>query len=161
MPMPVIAGIQGHCLGGGVQVAIACDVRIAANDLVLGLPAAMEAFIPGMATWRLPRLIGMGQARHLILSGENIGPDEAYRIGLVNQVVAQGDLESALQEWANRYQEVPQTTLKWVKHLTNQAFDLSFEEFLGEMDKAMEVVLESKEHLAARQAWRERKNHRQ
>lgn len=157
MSKPVIAGIHGHCLGGGVQIAIACDVRIAADDLIIGLPAAMEAFIPGMATWRLPRLIGMGHARHLIFSGENIGPDEAYRIGLVNQVVARDNLESTLQEWAYRYKDVPHATLKWVKHLTNQAFDLPFESFLEEMDRAMSVVLNSEEHLAARQAWRERK----
>jgi enoyl-CoA hydratase/carnithine racemase len=60
MTKPVIAGIHGHCLGGGVQIAIACDVRIAAEDSIIGLPAALEAFIPGMATWRLPRLVGMG-----------------------------------------------------------------------------------------------------
>jgi enoyl-CoA hydratase/carnithine racemase len=160
MTKPVIAGIHGHCLGGGVQIAIACDVRIAADDSIIGLPAAREAFIPGMATWRLPRLIGMGHARHLILSGENIGPDEAYRIGLVNRVVARNSLEQELQECANRYKEVPVSTLKWVKHLTDQALDLPFEAFLQEMDKAMGVVLVSEEHLAARQAWRERKHRR-
>jgi enoyl-CoA hydratase len=55
MDKAVIAGVQGWCLGGGVQVAIACDVRIAADDAIFGLPAAKEAFLPGMGTWRLPR----------------------------------------------------------------------------------------------------------
>lgn len=160
MNKPVIAGIQGHCLGGGVQIAIACDVRIAADDATIGLPAAQEAFIPGMATWRLPRLIGMGHARHLILSGENIGPEEACRIGLINRVVGRDSLEYELEEWAKRYAEVPPSTLKWVKHLTNQSFDLPFEAFLDEMDKAMRVVLVSEEHLAACQAWRERRERR-
>src|SRR3712207_7903371 len=77
MDKPVICGIQGFCLGGGLQIAIACDVRIAADDAILGLPAAREAFIPGMSTFRLPRLIGMGHARHLILSGQNISAEEA------------------------------------------------------------------------------------
>lgn len=157
MNKPVIAGIHGHCLGGGVQIAIACDVRIAADDSVIGLPAALEAFIPGMSTWRLPRLIGMGHARHLILSGENIGPEEAYRMGLVNRVVARSSLEQELQRMADLYGEVSASTLKWVKHLTNQAFDLQFEDFLSEMDKAMGVVLISEEHLAARREWRERR----
>jgi enoyl-CoA hydratase/carnithine racemase len=161
MNKPVIAGIQGHCLGGGVQIAIACDVRIAADDAIMGLPAAREAFIPGMATWRLPRLVGVGHARHLILSGESIRPEEAFRIGLVNRVVARSSLDGALREWANRYKEVPAATLKWVKHLTNQAFGLPFEDFLEEMDRAMQVVLVSEEHLAARQAWRERRQRRQ
>ena len=160
MTKPVIAGIHGYCLGGGLQIAIACDARIAANDAIIGLPAAQEAFIPGMATWRLPRLIGMGHARHLIFSGEGIGPEEAYRIGLVNRVVPRSSLEHELQEWANRYREVPASTLKWVKHLTNKAIDLPFEDFLEEMDKAMQAVLVSEEHQAARQVWRERKHRR-
>jgi enoyl-CoA hydratase/carnithine racemase len=157
MDKPVIAGIHGHCLGGGLQIAIACDVRIATDDSIIGLPAAQEAFIPGMATWRLPRLIGMGHARHLIFSGENIGPEEAYRIGLVNRVVAQSSLEQELQQWADRYRKVPIATLKWVKRLTNQALDLPFSGFLEEMDRAMGFVLVSEEHLDARRVWRDRK----
>lgn len=160
MDKPVIAGIHGHCLGGGLQIAIACDMRIAADDAIIGLPAAQEAFIPGMATWRLPRLIGMGHARHLILSGENIDPEKAFRIGLVNRVAPRNSLEDELQKWAGRYKEVPTGTLKWVKRLTNQALDLPFEGFLEEMDKAMQVVLVSEEHQAARRAWRKRKRRR-
>lgn len=160
MDKPVIAGIQGYCIGGGLQIAIACDVRITADDVILGLPATQEAFLPGMATWRLPRLIGMGQARHLILSGENIGPEEAYRIGLVNRVVSRDNLERELEAWAERYLEVPAPSLKWAKRLTNQAFELPFELFLEQLDKAMELVLASEEHQAARRAWRDRKSRR-
>jgi enoyl-CoA hydratase/carnithine racemase len=154
---PVIAGVQGYCLGGGLQLIISCDVRIAADDAIFGLPAAREAFLPGMGTYRLPRLIGAGWARHLILSGENIGVQEAYRIGLVNRVVPRVDLESELATWAARYLEVPRPSLTWAKRLALQAFDLSFEDFLAEMDGAMEVVLASEEHQAARRAWIERK----
>lgn len=154
---PVIAGIQGFCLGGGLQLIISCDVRIAADDAVLGLPAVREAFIPGMGTYRLPRLIGAGWARHLILSGETIKAEEAYRIGLVNRVVPRVELESELAVWATRYLEVPRPSLTWSKRLTRQAFDLKFEEFLVELDSAMQVVLVTDEHLAARRAWRERK----
>ncbi len=154
---PVIAGVQGHCIGGGLQIIITCDVRIAAADAILGLPATKEAFLPGMGTYRLPRLIGTGWARHLILSGETIGAEEAHRIGLVNRVVPRADLERELAAWAARYLEVPRPSLTWAKRLTNQAFDLSFEEFLADIDRAMDVVLGSEEHLAARRAWRERK----
>ncbi len=157
MEKPVIAGIQGYCIGGGLQIVIACDVRIAADSAILGLPAAKEAFLPGMSTWRLARLIGMGHARHLILAGQNIGPEEAYRIGLVNLVVPARDLERELEAWAGRYLEVPAPSLKWAKRLTNHAFDLPFEPFLEEFDAAMEVVLASEEHRAALQAWRARK----
>jgi len=154
---PVIAGIQGFCLGGGLQLIISCDVRIAADDAVLGLPAVREAFIPGMGTYRLPRLIGAGWARHLILSGETIKAEEAYRIGLVNRVVPRVQLECELSAWATRYLDVPRPSLTWAKRLARQAFDLGFEEFLAEVDSAMQVVLATDEHQAARRAWRERK----
>lgn len=154
---PVIAGIHGYCIGGGLQLAIACDVRIAADDAILGLPAVQEAFIPGMGTYRLPRLLGMGWARHLILSGESIGADEAYRIGLVNRVVPRADLVQELEAWAARYLDVPRPSLAWCKRLTNQAYDLPFEQFLEAYDQAVEVVLQSDEHQAARTAWASRR----
>jgi len=157
MDKPVIAGIQGYCIGGGLQIAIACDARIAADDATLGLPATKEAFLPGMSTWRLPRLLGMGRARHLILSGESIGAEEAARIGLVNRVVPRDALTRELDAWAARYLEVPRPSLAWAKRLTNHAFDLSFDQFLCEMDHAMDVVLASEEHQAARRAWKDRK----
>ncbi len=157
MDKVVIAGVQGHCIGGGLQVIITCDVRIAADDAVLGLPAAREAFLPGLGTYRLPRLIGMGHARHLILSGETIGAEEALRIGLVNRVVARRNLEGELEAYARRYLEVPAPSLTWAKRLSNQAFDLPFERFLEELDRAMAIVLVSEEHQAARRAWLARK----
>lgn len=158
MDKPVIAGIQGYCIGGGLQIAIACDVRLAADDAIFGLPAAKEAFLPGMSTWRLARLIGMGHAKHLILSGQNIDPREAHRIGLVNFVVPRASLERELEAMATRYLEVPAPSLKWAKRLTNQSLDLPFERFLDEFDRAMEIVLASDEHQVAMRAWRERKS---
>ena len=161
MDKAVIAGLRGYCIGGGLQLAIACDVRIATEDAILGLPAVQEAFLPGMGTYRLPRLIGMGHARHLILSGENIGAREAYRIGLVNKVVPNADLEGELEAWAQRYLEVPRPSLTWAKRLSNQSLDLAFEQFVPVFDEAMETVIASEEHQAARMAWLERIAERQ
>jgi enoyl-CoA hydratase/carnithine racemase len=149
----VICGLQGYCIGGGLQLAIACDVRIAADDAILGLPAVQEAFLPGMGTYRLPRVIGMGHARHLILSGENVDAQEAYRIGLVNKVVPRADLDAELEAWAARYLEVPRPSLTWAKRLTNQSLDLAFEQFVPVYDDAIATVLASEEHQAARAAW--------
>jgi enoyl-CoA hydratase len=156
MDKAVIAGLQGYCIGGGLQLAIACDVRIATDDAILGLPAVQEAFLPGMGTYRLPRLIGMGWARHLILSGENIDAQEAYRVGLVNKIVPRADLDVELDAWAQRYLEVPRPSLTWAKRLSNQALDLPFEQFVPVFDQAMETVINSEEHQAARRAWLER-----
>jgi enoyl-CoA hydratase/carnithine racemase len=158
LDVPVIAGVQGWCLGGGLQLAIACDMRLAADDAVFGLPAAREAFLPGMGgVWRLPRLIGTGRARHLALSGETVGAIEAERMGLVNAVVPREALVTELEAWAKRYAELPAPSLGWIKRLSDQAFDLPFEAFLETMDEAMTAVLDTDEHRSARRNWAERR----
>ena len=90
---PVIAAINGFALGGGCETAMACTIRIAAENARFGQPEVKLGVIPGGGgTQRLPRLIGKGRALQLILSGEMITAQEAYRIGLVNEVVAAADL---------------------------------------------------------------------
>ena len=111
-----------------------------------------------MSTWRLARLIGMGHAKHLILSGQNIDPQEAHRMGLVNFVVPRESLERELEAMATRYLGVPAPSLKWAKRLTDQSLDLPFERFLDEFDRAIRIVLASDEHRVAMRAWRERKS---
>ncbi len=87
-PKPIIAMINGYCLGGGCELALACDVRVAARSARLGQPEIRLGLIPGGGgTQRLPRLVGYGQALRLILTGEMIGAEEAERIGLVDLVV--------------------------------------------------------------------------
>src|SRR3954471_2885958 len=71
-----IAAIHGYCLGGGVQVAIACDLRVCSTDATLGLPAISEGLFPGLAPYRLPRLVGRGSAARLVLSGESVAAEE-------------------------------------------------------------------------------------
>ena len=77
MPIPFIAAINGHCLGGGLQLALVCDYRLAAAEAVIGLPAVKECLIPSMALYRLPRLIGAARAREMILTGEPISARRA------------------------------------------------------------------------------------
>ena len=109
-----------------------------------------------MGTYRLPRLIGMGHARHLILSGENIDAQEAYHVGLANKIVPREQLEAELEAWAQRYLEVPRPSLTWAKRLSNQSLDLAFDQFVPIFDQAMETVIASEEHQAARKTWLER-----
>jgi enoyl-CoA hydratase/carnithine racemase len=90
---PVIAAVNGFALGGGCETAMACTIRIAAENARFGQPEVKLGILPGGGgTQRLPRLIGKGRALQLILSGEMIGAQEAYRIGLVNEVVPAADL---------------------------------------------------------------------
>jgi len=95
---PTIAAVNGFCLAGGLEIALACDLRIASENASFGLPEVTRGIIPGAGgTQRLPRLIGPERALDLILSGRRIDAEEAERIGLVSRVVAHGDLmEEAL-----------------------------------------------------------------
>lgn len=153
---PVIAGIHGHCLGGGLQLALACDDRIATADARIGLPAAQEVLLPGMALHRLPRTLGVGRSLRMILSGETLDADTAMAHGLVSQVVPPGQLGAALEELAMSYAALPTPLVRGVKRLVRQAHDLPLDEFRKEFDPAMNAVLTSPAHQEARRKWRAR-----
>ncbi len=100
---PIIAAINGYCLGGGLELALACDIRIAADNAQLGVPDVQRGFIAGGgATQRLPRLIPPGLALDLLLTGRTIDAEEAHRIGLVSQVVEAEKLMDQALELAER-----------------------------------------------------------
>lgn len=102
-PKPVIAAINGFALGGGLELAIACDMRFAADTAKLGLPEVSLGIIPGYGgTQRLPRLVGMGDALRMILTGDHIGADEALRIGLVQGVFPAAELLAEVEKIAAR-----------------------------------------------------------
>jgi enoyl-CoA hydratase len=93
MRKPVVAAVNGFALGGGLELALACHIRLASENAKLGLPEVKLGIIPGYGgTVRLPRLVGRGRALELMLTGEMIDATEAFRIGLVNRVVAQAEL---------------------------------------------------------------------
>jgi len=98
-PKPVIARINGIALGGGTELACCCDIRIAADTAILGVPEITLGIIPGYGgTQRLPRLVGMGKAKELVLTGDHISAQEAKSIGLVDQVVPKAELDEAVRK---------------------------------------------------------------
>lgn len=100
---PSVAAVRGHAYGAGLQLALACDFRIFARDARVGLTETRYGLLPDMgATFRLPRIVGEGRARELILLGEVVDADEALRIGLANRVVDVSELDSAVLEFADR-----------------------------------------------------------
>jgi enoyl-CoA hydratase len=100
---PVIARINGFALGGGSEIALGCDIRIASENAIMGLPEIKLGIIPGYGgTQRLPRLVGMGKAKELILSGEHISAREALEIGLVNKVVPKDELDDEVNKLAEK-----------------------------------------------------------
>lgn len=130
--VPVIAMINGFCLGGGCEVAIACDIRIASENAKFGQPEVVVGLIPGGGgTQRLPRLIGYGKAKELILTGDIIDAREAERIGLVNKVVAQGELKKTVDEMVGKLLGRSQVVLKAAKKAINHSMQSGLDEGLA------------------------------
>jgi enoyl-CoA hydratase/carnithine racemase len=108
IPKPVIAAVNGFALGGGCEIALACDFRFAAQDARLGLPEIRLGIIPGAGgTQRLPRLIGLAKARDLVFSGRHVDADEALAIGLVDRVLPSGEVYAGAQNAAREYATGP------------------------------------------------------
>jgi enoyl-CoA hydratase len=156
MDILFVAAINGHCLGGGLQLTLVCDYRLASEDALLGLPAVKECLIPSCALYRLPRLIGMARARELILLGEPITARAAEGYGLVNRVVPAADFPAAVEETANKLAALPLASVRASKRLLARAFDLSFDEFRALMQKEFEGCLASEDHRRAMDALRPR-----
>jgi enoyl-CoA hydratase len=130
-PKPVIAAINGFCLGGGCELAMACDIRIAADSAKLGQPEVNLGIIPGGGgTQRLPRLVGMGAAFKLLYTGELIGAAEAHRIGLVDEVVPAGQLMERAKALAGAIAEKSPVTLQLIKEAVRGSQRMTLDEGL-------------------------------
>jgi len=126
---PTIAMVDGFALGGGTELALACDLRVASTRAKFGQPEINLGLIPGGGgTQRLCRLLGYGKAMEMTLTGEMVGADEALRIGLVNKVVEPEDLEGAALELADNIARKSPYTIKVAKRAVRAALDLPFTE---------------------------------
>lgn len=143
-----IAVIQGYCLGGGLQVALACDLRIAAADAVLSIPAVREGVIAALGPMRLARLIGAGPAKHLCLLGQRFTPAEGQALHLVGEVVPPDQLETRALAIAQELLEIPFTALKHTKIQIDSAFEVDAGTLMSEFIEAQEECLLSPEHQA-------------
>lgn len=160
-PKPVVAAVNGVALGGGLEIALACDLRVATRHAVFGLPETSLAIIPGAGgTQRLPRLVGEARAKEMILLGRRIDADQALRWGLVNRVTKEGD-------------DVVQETLAWLEPVLQgapiaqaaalEAIDASrlpLEEGLEAEARAYERVLGSEDRLEGLLAFAEKRTPR-
>jgi enoyl-CoA hydratase len=124
-PLPTIAMINGWCLGGGCELALACDIRIGADTATLGQPEVRLGIIPGGgATQRLPRLVGYGKALQLILSGETLDGVAAYEIGLLDEVVPASELRERTLEIAGAMADKSPATLAIAKRAVRAALEM-------------------------------------
>ena len=126
---PVIAAVNGYALGGGCELAIACALRIASENARFGQPEVKLGIIPGYGgAQRLTRLVGKGRALEMILSGEPIGAQEAYRIGLVNQVVPAAELAAAAETLARKIAANAPLAIKFALEAVNRGLEMTREQ---------------------------------
>ena len=150
----VIGVLHGHVLGAGLLAALACDLRICSTDAVLGLLAARYGLFPALGTFRLPRLIGLGPARRLILSGETVDPTEAHRLGLVDHLVAAERFPVGVDELVAHYVALSPAAVVAIKHLTARVFDVSRDTALTDAVTLLTRCLAAPDVAAASAAWR-------
>ena len=155
-----VAALHGYCLGGGLQLAVACDIRICSTDCRLGLPAGELGLFPGMAVYRLPRLIGLGPARRIILHGDLIEPEEALRLGLVDHLVPAETFEQGVSQIVARYLAAPRAASSATKRLMAQAFEAPFASVYEESRSLLKQCLASPEAATAMADWQVRRAER-
>ncbi len=132
VPVPVIAAINGHALGAGLEVALACDLRVASERAILGEPEVELGVIPGFGgTQRLPRHVGDETARRLIFFGDRVDAQDARELGLVGDVVAHDELDAYVDKLASDLAEKPSRALGAAKTAFNERFESTLTEGLA------------------------------
>ena len=149
-PYPTIAAMRGYALGGGLQLALACDLRIAARGTKLALPEHKYGLLPDLGgTYWLPRIVGPAKAKELIFTGETIDAEEALRIGLVNRVVDDAELEVAATALAERIAGQPPIAVRGSKRAIDQAGHQSLGEGLRDAAVGQAECIRSADFLEA------------
>ncbi len=132
VPRATIAAVNGFALGGGLELALACDFRVAAEDSRFGVPEILLGVIPGGGgTQRLPRLVGSSRAKEMIMTGRQVRAEEALAIGLVNRVVAPGDVLDAALAWGAELAAGPLVAHGLAKGAVDRGLDAGLEEGLA------------------------------
>lgn len=150
---PVVAAIHGYCLGGGLTLALACDLRIASEDAVFGLPEIKQGIFPSEgATWRLPRQVPWALAMEMLILGENISAQRAYEAGLVNKVVPREALDAEVDRVVQALLRLPPLTMRATKESALRSQQLPLDEALrleGLLSRTLRTTADSKEGPAA------------
>jgi enoyl-CoA hydratase len=124
-PMPVIAAINGYALGGGLELALACDIRLASSDVQLGMPEASLGLIPGFGgTQRLPRMAGLNNALYLLLTSQTISAGQAKNMGLIQQTCQPGELMKLARDTANKIVQMGPQAVQTLKKIVRKGSDL-------------------------------------
>lgn len=159
LPMPTIAAIEGNALGGGLELALCCDLRIASERARIGMPEVRLAVTPGAGgTQRLPRVVGPAMAKDLILTGRILTAEEARQIGLVNQVVPAGEALAAADAVAAEIALRGPLAVREAKRLIDQAMDLDLDAGLAAELDASDRVFASDDMLEGAKSFFEKRD---
>lgn len=158
LPMPTIAAIEANALGGGLELALACDIRVASERASLGLPEVRLAVTPGAGgTQRLPRAIGIARAKELTLTGRIVDAREAESMGLVSRVVPAGQARAAADEIAAEIAQRGPLAVREVKRLIDRSADVDIDAGLAAEIDASERVFSSEDMLEGANAFFEKR----
>lgn len=154
LPIPVIAAVNGFALGGGCELAMSCDIRIASNKALFGQPEVGLGLIPGFGgTQRLQRLVGQGWAKYLIYSAENIKADKALEIGLVQDVVEVEELEERVNTLAEAIESKAPIAVKLAKEAINQGAQVDIDQAMRIEENAFGLVFTTEDKNIGTQAF--------
>jgi enoyl-CoA hydratase/carnithine racemase len=154
----VIGAVNGVALGGGTELALACDIRIASMNASMGLTETRLAIIPGAGgTQRLPRLVGRGKAKELIFTGQRIGAEEALNIGLVNKICEQEDLLAECKKMAAMICETGPIAIEQAKYAINYGIEADLHTGLAIESNAYWVTIPTEDRLEGLAAFREKR----
>jgi enoyl-CoA hydratase/carnithine racemase len=157
MPKIAIAVLHGYAIGGGLQLALACDLRVATDDAVIGLGATRHGLVPDGAVLRLARIVGLGRAKELALLNDDVSAAEARAIGLVNWVCPPADVEATLERVLAKARAAAPTAAAHTKRLLHESFHTDPRAMIEEVVRAQHDCLASWEVDEANRAWRDKR----
>lgn len=160
LSLPAIAAVQGPCLGGALELALACDMRIVTGDAIFGLPEVRVGVPSVIEASLLPRTVGLGRARAMLLIGDTLGAEEALRIGLVDRVVAKGDLETVVLEAARGFLGMSRYILSVQKDIIAKWLEMGEEEAAEYSIKAFALCFATPNPAEAMNAFLEKREAR-
>lgn len=156
MEKPVIAAINGYAVGAGLELALSCDIRIAADDAKMGEFFVRMGLMPEMSIYVLPRLIGLGKAKLMSFTGDAVTAQEAERMGLVDMVVPANEMMSAAQQLAGRLADGP-AAIGMIKKALNESLGMTLEMSLHYAMRMQYHLVHTEDHKEAVAAWLEKR----
>jgi len=157
MPKVSVAVLHGYSIGGGLQLALACDLRIATGDAVLGLGATKHGIIPDGAVLRLARVIGLGRAKELALLNDDVSPEDARAMGLVNWVCGPGEVDATVERVIAKVRSAAPTATAHTKRLLHESFHRDPRAMIEAVIGSQNACMATWETAEANRAWREKR----